>query len=343
MRTVSIIMAGFGNVGRAFVRLVQRKHTEVVQNHKLDLQITGISTGSHGSIGSEDGLDLEACISQQGMFSKQSFSNAVEFSSTEDMIASSSADVFLENTPVNYQSGQPAVSYLRQALENEMHVVTANKGPVVHAYRQLTDLAAKKGKKFLFESTVMDGAPVFSVVREALPAIRITGFEGILNSCTNLILCKMEEGESFEEAVRYAQSIGIAETDPSGDVDGWDAAIKVAALSTVLLDHPVTPQDVDRTGIASITQEDIQAAKAEGKRWKLICSAQHENGEYNLTVKPQMVTHDTPYFNVEGTSSYIAYKTDVLPELGLGETNPSPDTTAYGLLADILNIYKYER
>jgi homoserine dehydrogenase len=134
--------------------------------------------------------------------------------------------VLFENTPVAYASGQPAVDHLRQALEMGMHAITANKGPVVHAYRELTDLAARRGRKFYFESTVMDGAPIFSLYRETLPAAHLQSFRGVLNSTTNLILTRMEGGEAFEQAVAYAQSIGVAETDPSGDIDGWDASVR---------------------------------------------------------------------------------------------------------------------
>ena len=125
-----------------------------------------------------------------------------------------------------------------------MHAITANKGTVVHGYRELTALARSTGGKFLFESTVLGGSPVFSVFRECMPAAELLSFRGVLNSTTNIILTRMERGETFDEAVRYCQSIGVAETDPSADVDGWDAAIKVAALVTVLMDVPLTPQQV---------------------------------------------------------------------------------------------------
>ena len=196
-----------------------------------------------------------------------------------DFIHTVPADVLFENSPVNHETGQPAIDHLRAALERGMHAITANKGPVVHAYRELTDLAQAKKRKFFFESTVMDGAPIFSLFRSALPAAQLISFRGILNSTTNLILGRMEDGESFEDAVKYCQQIGLAETDPSGDVDGWDAAIKVAALVTVLMDIPLKPQQVDRTGIRGITPEMIAEAKAEGKRWKLVCTAERD-GRY---------------------------------------------------------------
>jgi len=213
---------------------------------------------------------------------------------------------------------------------------------VVHAYSELSALAKKAGKQFLFESAVMDGAPIFSVFREALPCSNIIGFEGILNSCTNILLELMEQGSSFEDAVAHAQSIGIAETDPSGDIDGWDASIKVAALVTVLMGTPMKPQDVDRQGIRHLTMEAIQQAKNEGKRWKLVCSAEIHNGKISAKVAPQLISPSSPLYSVSGTSSFVLFKSDVLPGLGILESNPGPETTAYGLLADMLNILKKE-
>ncbi|HEX9012914.1 MAG TPA: homoserine dehydrogenase, partial [Anaerolineaceae bacterium] len=257
-----------------------------------------------------------------------------------DFIRACPADVLFENTPVNPQTGQPAIDHLKTALEGGMHAVTANKGPVVHGYSLLRETAGRSGRKFLFESTVMDGAPIFSLAREALPAADLRGFRGILNSCTNLILTRMEQGESFDQAVAYAQSIGIAETDPSNDVDGWDAAIKVAALATVLMGIPFTPQQVDRTGIRSVTPEKLAEAKKQGLRWKLVCSARREGDGLAARVAPEMVSPDSPLFSINGTSSYVQFELDVLPGLGVVESNPSPETTAYGLLADFLNAVR---
>ncbi len=243
-----------------------------------------------------------------------------------------------ETTPVNPQSGQPALNHIRKALESGMHVVTANKGPVVHGYQTLTALATAQGKRFLFESAVMDGAPIFALFREPLVGANLIAFHGILNSCTNLLLEMMEEGKTLDEAVAYGKSIGITETDPSNDIDGWDASIKVAALVTVLMGVPLTPQDVDRTGIRGVTPEMIAEAKAAGERWKLVCSAEWVDGRIVTKVAPQRVGPDSPLFSVNGTSSYCQFKLDVLPGLGVLESDPGPETTAYGLLADMLNI-----
>jgi homoserine dehydrogenase len=258
-----------------------------------------------------------------------------------DFILKSKADVLFETTSVNHETGQPALDHIRTALQAGMHVCTANKGPVVHAYQELLDLAAAHGVRFLHESTVMDGAPVFSLFRETLPASNLLSFKGILNSTTNLILARMEQGESFDEAVRYCQQVGIAETDPSGDVDGWDAAIKVAALVTVLMGIPLKPQEVERSGIREISPQMVAAALKEGKRYKLICSAERQGDALiSARVAPEPVPLTSPIYSVEGTSSIIEFKTDILGDLSIVEKDPGPHTTAYGLLADFLNAVK---
>jgi homoserine dehydrogenase len=337
----SLALVGFGNVGQAFARLLLRKQAELEKNFSLIFRITGIATGRHGMAIDPAGIDLTRAleIMQKG-------GNLDELSKTpkpDSMLAfirTCPANVLFENTPVNHETGQPAIDHLRTALECGMHAVTANKGPVVHAYRELTDLAHAKGLRFMHEAAVMDGAPIFSLLRAALPAAELKGFHGILNSCTNLLLGLMEQGNSFDEAVRYAQSIGIAETDPSADIDGWDAAIKVAALTTVVMGIPLKPQQVERQGIRGITPQMTEEARQVGERWKLVCRARLENGNVIASVQPQRVKPDSPLYSINGTSSYVQFELDVLPGLGIVESDPGPETTAYGLLADWLNIIR---
>jgi homoserine dehydrogenase len=186
----------------------------------------------------------------------------------------------------------------------------------------------------------MDGAPIFSLFRGPLPAAQLLGFHGILNSCTNLLLERMENGEAFEDAVRYAQSIGITETDPSADIDGWDAAIKVCALATVLMGVPIKPDAVERQGIRHITPAMLNEARQAGERWKLVCSARREHGQLLARVAPERVPPGSPLYSIQGTSSYVQFELDVLPGLGIVESNPGPETTAYGLLADLINAVR---
>ena len=338
MTNKSIALLGFGNVGQAFVHLLEHKKDILLKNHGLSYTFTGIATAHHGMAINPRGIDIEHALQLISTGTKlDPLSSHPRMQDPFEFIHACKADVFLENTPVNYTDGEPAVSYLRAAIQAGMHAITANKGPVVHAYQELTELAEKNGRKFYFESAVMDGAPIFSLFRQSLPAVSLRGFSGILNSTTNLILTRMEAGESFEMALAYAQSMGIAETDPSGDIDGWDAAVKVAALVTVLMGIPLKPAEVDRVGIRNLTPEDILQAHKQGKRWKLVCTARREGREILAQVVPELVGPDNPLYSVNGTSSIVAFETDVLPQLSIIEGNPGPNTTAYGLLADFIN------
>lgn len=341
MTPYHLAFLGFGNVGKALAQLLLRKRQALQSQYALTFTVTGIATGRHGTAIDPQGIDLARALTLLADGKSLDALSAVPGPlNAERFITSCRAEVIFETTPVNYATGQPAVDYLRAALVNGIHAVSANKGPVVHAYRELTALARAQGVSYSFESAVMDGAPIFSLFRETLPAVDLSGFRGILNSTTNMILTRMEAGESFDQAVAYAQSIGITETDPSGDVDGWDAAVKVAALATVLMDAPLKPQEIKREGIRGITPTEIACAQAAGKRWKLVCSAARVGERVVGRVAPEMVGADSPLYGVGGTSSLVQFEMDVLPGLSIVETDPGPETTAYGMLADFLNAVR---
>src|SRR5512141_1334357 len=339
-----LCLIGFGNVARALAKLLLRKE-DLLRQQGITFSFTGISTGRHGCAVDPDGLDIQKAFElvESGK-SILPLSRAAAPDSVA-VIERSQAQVMFENSPVNKQTGQPALDHTRLALNLGQHAITANKGPVVHGYRELTELAKSKGKRFAFESTVLGGAPVFSVFREAFPLAELSSFRGILNATTNIILSRMEDGESYEDAVKYCQSIGVAETDPTNDVDGWDAAIKVAALVTVLMDTPMTPQQVKPTGIRGITSEMIAKAKAEGKRYKLVCSAEKNGDTVNASVAPQLVDSTSPLYGMMNSSTGLTFRPDVILDYSItlsekpGMTG-GPVETAYGLFADFVNAAK---
>jgi homoserine dehydrogenase len=342
MRTYRLALLGFGNVGRAFARLLLKKREALARDYDLEWRVVAVAARRAGAAIHPDGIAIEQALRavEQGG-SLPSFSAAPAPATTDAFIHACGADVLFENTPVNYETGQPAIDHLRAGLDAGMHVITANKGPVVHAYRELRDLARRQGRHFYFESSVMDGAPIFSLWRTALPGARLESFRGVLNSTTNLILTLMESGHTFDEAVAQAQSIGVAETDPSGDILGWDAAVKVAALVTVLMDTPHLPQQVERQGIEAITPTLVREAREQGRRWKLICQAsREETGRIVSRVGPEQIGTDDLLYSVLGTSSSVTFVSDVLGRLTVTEENPGPETTAYGLLADFINAVR---
>jgi homoserine dehydrogenase len=252
-----------------------------------------------------------------------------------EWLAAARADVLFEATSLNVESGEPAGDHVRAALEHGAHAITANKGPIVHAYRELRNLAAARGRRFLFESTVMDGVPIFSLF-DQLPAIHLQGFHGILNSTTNVILGEMEQGLSFDEALKKAQSLGVAETDATHDIDGWDAAVKTAALITVLMDVPVRLDQIGREGIRDLTPQALRNARRDGWPFKLVCRAQRAGDGVKASVAPEKVLASSPMGKISATSSYIYFETDIFPGLALTEENPGLYATAYGLLGDFV-------
>ncbi len=342
MKTFSLCLLGFGNVGRSLARLLNSKTGELRERYGIEWRITGVAARRMGWLADADGLDVQALLS--GSVADEGTAREKHASRTDDIhgwLKAARADVMFEITSLDPATGQPAIDYIRAALEHGAHVITANKGPVVHAYRELRDLAAAKGKRFMFEATVMGGAPVFSLFRETLPGANLLGFRGLLNSTTNLIITEMENGRTFDQAVKKAQDIGLAETDPSNDVDGWDASVKVSALATVLMDAPLKPQDVQREGIRALTPEVVSQARADGMPFKLVCRLTRQNGRVAASVRPEQIPVSDPLANVRGASSIAHFEIDTLPSgLTIISHDPGPDTTAYDMMADFVNAVK---
>ncbi len=344
--TYNLCFLGYGNVNRTLVRLFEDRAEELRTRHGIAYRITGVASRSLGWIADPEGLDLEACMERARVaqtIPSTSSGHALSAnretdrkpSNIREWLASAHADVLFEATSLNVKDGEPAVSHMRAALEHGAHAITANKGPIVHAYRDLRDLAAKQGKRFLFESTVMDGVPIFSLF-DQLPAIHLQGFHGILNSTTNVILSEMELGLTFDEALTKAQALGIAETDATHDIDGWDAAVKTAALITVLMDVPVKLEDIARDGIRDLTSQALRNARRDGWPFKLVCRAQRTADGVKASVQPEKVLATSPMAKITGTSSYVYFETDIFPGLAITEENPGLYATAYGLLADFV-------
>jgi homoserine dehydrogenase len=243
--------------------------------------------------------------------------------------------VLFEASSLDVHTGQPAIDHIKAALNFGAHAVNVNKGPIVYAFPELTSLAREKGKKFLYESTVMDGVPIFSLFPLGLPATELRGFSGVLNSTTNVVLTEIEKGHSFEEGIRRAQALGVAETDPTADLDGWDAAIKVATLAIVLMKVPLRLEQIRRTGIRDLAEQKIRSARSSGMRYKLVCRAERRGDGVDCSVQPELLLASDPLANLEGTSSAIRFDLDVFG-LSFVEHNPGIEATGYGLLADFI-------
>ena len=333
MKQYNICFLGFGNVGRALARLLVAKSAELRESYGIGWRVTGVATRRMGWLSHDSGFDVVALLAGK--------ENVTSSTGIADWLEKSRPDVLFETTSLNPETGQPAIDYLRASLQAGAHTITANKAPIVYAYDELNALAAANGRRFLFESTVLDSAPVFSLFRETLPVARLRGFSGIFNSTTNVILETMETGRSFEEGVKAAQDLGVTETDPSHDVDGWDATMKVCAISRVILKTPLLPAAVNREGIRGLSAALLQRARAEGKPYKLVARGRvNEDGSLTASVRPEQISTSEPLGSVRGTSLAIHFELDMIPGLTIVSHRPNLQSTAYGLLADFVNAVK---
>lgn len=331
MKRFNLCFLGFGNVGRALAFWFQEKQSALRDDEGLEWRITGVASRRRGWLADPGGFNVTALLADN-------FESPVSVSNIQEWLAASRADVMFENSSLNPQTGQPALDFIRAALEAGVHAITANKGPVVHGYRHLRDLAAARGKRFLFEATVMGGAPIFSLFRDTLPAANLISFRGFLNSTSNLIITEMEEGRTFDGAVKKAQEIGLAETDPGNDIDGWDASVKLAALASVLMESPTTPQQVDRVGIRGLSADQVRQARVAGYPFKSVCRLERAAGRVVASVQPEQISSTDPLASIRGASSIAHFVLDTLPDgLTLISHNPGPATTAYDMLADFIN------
>jgi len=336
---VRALFLGFGNVGRAAADiLVRRDHYPGLA--ELDVSVVGIVTGRHGALWNEGGLDLARALAdwrREGRF-PASHRDHVAIGA-RDAIRTVSCDVVVELTPLTREArGEPAITHVREALRQGRHVVTANKGPLAWAFADLARLAAEQSLQFLYETTVMDGVPVFNLARHGLRGATVTRVEGILNSTTNAILCALERGGTFADAVARAQQEGYAEADPSDDLEGWDGAVKLSALAAVLMGAALPPEAIAREGIAGLDPSRITAARSRGARLKLVCEAWRDDGGVRGRVALREVPLDDPFALVDDTSSILRLVTDLAGSVVITEEHPDIQVTGYGVISDLLAL-----
>jgi homoserine dehydrogenase len=342
MKKMRLALIGFGHVGREFCRILLAKQTEWEKIFGWTFPVTAIVTSSRGALFNPDGIDLQRALSDIDSTGRFSTGNLdLKRLSGTDAARLDCVDLVIEITTLNIKSGQPAAEHITVALQAGKHVITANKGPVAFCYRRLQELADRHNRFFLFEGAVMDCAPVFNLVRETLPGCQVKSFRGILNSTTNYILCEMEKGLSFDEALLTAQKMGWAEADPAMDIDGWDAAAKTAALLNVLCNAGITPQDVDRTGISLISEQEIETARTGGEVIKLVCEGGTcENGVAYGRVAPTALDLNDSLAGIGGTTSTLQLKTDLAGTITITIEDPKIGETAYAVISDLLTVCK---
>lgn len=344
MNDLKLALLGFGNAGRAFAKMLLEKQDEIRNVYGRGVLITAISTASRGTVVNPEGIDLKKAlkdIETEGVFGNDT-PGLCSLSSSE-VIEKADCHVVIEMTPLNIFTGQPAIDHIRKAFSLGHHVITANKGPIAWAFNELKEEAEKRSLCFFFETTVMDGTPVFNLVEQTLKFCTVTEISGILNSTTNYILEELAKGKPYEEILEAGKKLGFIEADPAMDIEGYDAAAKVTALLNVLMNAGITPDQVDRKGIEAITAEDIKAAEQRGKVIKLVCRGRLTDNGVKASVKPVEVDREDMLATIDSTTSVVSITTDLMGKLSIIEHAPEIQQTAYGVFGDMIRVLDAEK
>jgi homoserine dehydrogenase len=335
LTTFDLLLIGYGNVAKRFAGLLDEQRQLLARQYGFHARIVGIATRHGRAYGTSvvSAFRRTHSPAEAGHYQP----NILPF--LRDALKRSAAAagqrrlIVIETTTLDIERGEPASRHIRTALAAGAHVITANKGPVAFAYAGLARAAQRADRRFLFEGAVMDGVPIFNLVRHTLPAVEILGFRGVVNSTTNFILTAMEQGHAFEGALAEMQARGIAEADASLDVEGWDAAAKAAALANVLMGAHITPKDVERHGIGPATGRLAREARAAGRRLKLVARAER-HGRGSRRVAPEALPGDDLLAGLEGQQNALILTTDLLEEIAIVQRSGSLTQTAYALLSD---------
>ncbi len=334
-----LALIGFGVVGRGFTEILVRKQEYLQRKYGLKVKYVGICDIKYGSVVSHEGLDpAKALETVKSGGTLEKHLNGVKGLNALEFIELSNADVVVEATWTNLEVGEPGLTHIKKALNAGKHVITTNKGPIALAFKELDSLAKSKGVKLLFSGTVMSGTPSIRTLIRGLAGCYVSEVAGILNGTTNYILTKMEEGLSFNEALRDAQLRGYAEADPTMDVDAWDPAAKIVILANIAFGSDIKPKDVIREGIRNVTLDNIKDALRRGKRVKLVARAWIDDGGIRAKVTPEEVDVNSFFGQVGGTVNAVMYRTDSLGDVYLIGRGAGGEEAGQAVLADLIEL-----
>jgi homoserine dehydrogenase len=333
-----IALLGFGTVGQGISEILLNKKNYLKEKYGFEFDIVAVGDFVYGNCYNPNGLDIPFMIEEAK--AKKKFSKDVSKLDNIALIKESNATVLCELTYTDLKTGGPAVDHVRAALESGKHVVTSNKGPAALKYAEFKKLADSKGVKFFIEGTVCAGTPIINLADGPLAGCEISKIRGILNGTTNYMLTEMEKGMDYNAVLKVAQELGYAEADPTGDVEGHDARGKVTILANIVMNTPLKIDDVSCKGITKITSADIEKAKKEGKRWKLIGCVEKKDGKVTGSVAPEMVELSHPLAGVMGATNALTFTTDMLGDVTIVGPGAGRMQTGFAILTDLIRIHK---
>ncbi|MCD4747101.1 MAG: homoserine dehydrogenase [Bacteroidales bacterium] len=329
---------GFGTVGQGISEILLSKKEYLKDKYDFEYDITAVADFVFGNVYNPDGLDIPLML--QEAKEKKKFSKDLTEWDNIELIRNCNADILCELTFTDLNTGGPAVDHVKIALESGKHVVTSNKGPAALFYPEMKKIADENNVKFLIEGTVCAGTPVINLTDGPLAGCEISKIRGILNGTTNYMLSEMEKGMDYDGVLKVAQELGYAEADPTGDVEGYDARGKVTILANIVMGASLKISDVSCKGITQITSDDIENAKEQNKRWKLIGSVEKKDGKVFGSVAPEMIDLSHPLAGVMGATNALTFTTDLLGDVTIVGPGAGKIETGFSILTDILNIHR---
>ncbi|RLE04946.1 MAG: homoserine dehydrogenase [Candidatus Aminicenantes bacterium] len=337
MKQIPIILIGKGHVGKAFIELLVEKREVIKERYSLDFFLQGIFRSTGGAMLPKEEASHLFFFPDNCLESSPWWQNGYSF--LDAPVNKLSPGVVVLTTVSSMETGEPGFAYLQQALSSGWHVVTADKGPLINNFRCLRREAERQGLSLKYSTCTAAALPSVDVALTSLAGAEIIRVEGILNGTTNFILSRMEEGVSFEEALVEAQSKGIAEPDPTRDLEGWDTAIKILLLAQTIYDRDFQLAEVTREGIINLPLKEVQVIKRQGLALKLLGIIKRHQKDISLEVKLVPLEKEHPLYFVRGPEKGISFTTDSMSQVTVVGGKSDPRGAAAALIKDMINIF----
>ncbi len=339
MKDMRVWIVGLGTVGQWLLRALHEHAARLEERYGFIPTVIGVSNARHGFVHDADGLDPLTVLEHvskgrplRELTGVRHWGNAVE------ALGATDADLLIEVTASSSENGEPGVTHMRQALQRGIPVVTSNKWPVALHGVELAELARKQGVPFRAESTVMSGTPVLGTLVEGLAGATPSAVRGILNATANFILTRMEEGVSYEDALREAQDLGLAERDPTADVEGYDAMAKAMVLAGLVFGRQLSIQDVGRRGITTIGREQIEVARSDGSRVKELVTLEFQANDVVARVEPTLLPPGDPLASIPGVVNAIICRAEPVGEVMITGAGAGPELAGQGVFSDLIAV-----
>lgn len=343
MSSLRIWLVGFGTVGRWVSRALDAQADRLAARYGRELVVVGIGNAREGFVYRPDGFDLAAALAAAlaaqpitGLAGARVWPSAIEG------LRATEADLLVEVTASPCADGEPGLAHMREALERGIPVVTSNKWPVALHGTELAELARRNQVPFRAESTVMSGTPVLSTLTEGLAGTEPVALRGILNATANSILSQMSDGSAYEEALAAAQRVGLAEPDPSADVEGEDTVAKLMILSALVFGRQLRREQVTCQGITGVTGEQARQAALAGGRLRHVATLAFAEpggaGTVTARVWPEAVSADDPLVRIDGATNALIFQASPVGEITVIGPGAGPQLAGQGVLSDIIAV-----